>query len=60
MFYTHLVLAALFATVLIVLHPYIATPTITFISLVVYGYMIVWVALINILLLVPTLSYSVH
>jgi hypothetical protein len=51
-FYTHLVLSAVFATVLIVLHPYIVTPTLTFISLAIYGYMIVWVALINILLLV--------
>jgi len=52
-FYTHLVLSAVFATVLIALHPYIVTPTITFVSLVVYGYMIVWVAVINIFLLVP-------
>jgi hypothetical protein len=51
-FYTHLILIAAYSTVLIVSHRYIVTFTLTFITVIIYGYMIVWVAIINLLLLV--------
>jgi hypothetical protein len=51
-FYSHLVLSVIYASIIIGIYPYIVSPTITFSCIVIYGYMIAWVAIINILLLV--------
>jgi hypothetical protein len=53
-FYSHLILSAVYASIIIAIHPYIISSTITFICVVVYGYMIVWVAIINLILLVKS------
>jgi hypothetical protein len=51
-YFVHLVLAALFATYLLISHPQVVSLSITFITVLIYGYMIVWVIVMNFILIV--------
>lgn len=51
-FYAHLIVATIYVTTMIAIYPSIGAPSVTFATLIIYGYMIVWVALINLFLLV--------
>ena len=52
-YFLHLIVSALFTTYIIVTHHNVPSFTITFVMLVLYGYMIVWVLLLNFVFIVP-------
>jgi hypothetical protein len=54
----HLVVSALFATYIIIDSPPVVSLTVTFVMLLIYGYMGVWVLLIGFLLVVSHFSLS--
>lgn len=58
-FYIHLTVSALLATVIIILHPIIRRPSIAFATLIIYGYLIVLLALIHMTMMVTVLHNQV-
>lgn len=51
-FYAHLIGSALVATAIIILHPFVRRPSLSFLTLLIYGYIIIALALINIVMMV--------
>jgi hypothetical protein len=51
-FYFHLLITCACATAIIAIYPSIGAASLSFATLVIYGYMLVWVGLINLFLLV--------
>lgn len=52
-YFVHLVISAIFTTYILAVHPSVIAPTITFAMLLIYGFMMVWVLLINFAFIVP-------
>ena len=51
-YFLHLIFSALFTTYIIITHHNVPSFTITFVMLIIYGYMIVWVLLLNFVFIV--------
>jgi len=61
-YFLHLVVSAIFTTYIIITHHNVPSFTITFVMLVIYGYMLIWVLLLNFVFIVnmPPLSFSTN
>ena len=51
-YFTHLILSTIFTTYILLTFPQVISPTITFIMLMIYGYMLVWVLVLNFIFIV--------
>ena len=51
-YFAHLILNVIFATYILIAFPRVVSPTITFVMLMLYGYMLIWVLLLNCIFIV--------
>ncbi len=57
-YFVHLIIALIFSVYIIAKYPKIVSPTITFIMIVIYGFMLIWALLLTFILIVTHSVFS--